>query len=161
MVGLLMLFATGLATPPRAAPPGDGRIDVPEGWIEVQPSGKQAEEPGTVTVVPAPRPAAAEPAPPPPPNEATVATERPASGRRSERCRPLEERFLARMAVLHQIGTDGEPLSPELRRRLYDLPNGGGWFGDRNQPPVEITWDGELRDLFIAYNRCLRASASR
>ncbi|MHB1843620.1 MAG: hypothetical protein ACYCWW_02130, partial [Deltaproteobacteria bacterium] len=94
------------------------------------------------------------------PEAAPVATaaEPPASPRHRGRCRTLEERFLARMALVHQVGTDGEPLSPEVRHSLYDSPKGGGWFGDRNAPPPEITWDGELRDLFIAYNRCLRAT---
>ncbi|MHB8419594.1 MAG: hypothetical protein ACYDCL_16075 [Myxococcales bacterium] len=134
------------------ANPAPPRIVVPEGWIQVEPG--QAGGGGTLTVVPAPPPEPAAAREPPVPLPAAAPPPPVAARRAPQPCRRLLERVLGRIAWLHELLPDfeGVPISPATRTALYPY---GSAFANPNEPPIELTWDSELRDLFLAYNRCL------
>jgi hypothetical protein len=142
----ILAVSCGLLLAADAAPPK--RIVTPEGWIEVE-QGSADEGGGTFSVLPA-LPAAgttaqASVAPPP--------VERPSLPPAvREPCARLLARVLGRIAWLHDLVPTDDPISPAVRATLYPA---GSAFANPNEPPIELSWDSELRDRFEAYNRCL------
>ncbi len=130
------------------------KIALPEGWIAVEPPGARTE--GTMTVVPAP-PATATAAANPAAARTPAATPAvPAAVRPAARpCLALEERFWGRLAWLHDLTPTDDPISPAVRARLYPGAAGGALFANPTEPPIELSWDATLRDLFQAYDRCV------
>lgn len=141
-----MVLTLSMALLLAADPPK--RIETPQGWIEVAP-GEGGETEGTLTVVHLPAPPPAETPPPP----VAIASPAPPPPRAVHPpCERLLARVLGRIAWLHDLTPTDGPLSPALRASLYPV---GSAFANPNEPPIELSWDTELRDLFTRYNRCL------
>jgi hypothetical protein len=143
-MGILAL-SCGLLLAADPSPPT--RIVTQEGWIEVEPD--HQEEGGTFTVVPADTLRS---------REAPEGIVVPAAPRRpsAHPCDRLLARVLGRIAWLHDLTPDDGPISPATRDALYPA---GSAFANPNEPPIELSWDSELRDRFQAYNRCLLHAA--
>jgi hypothetical protein len=144
------------------------RIDRPEGYLEFEGDAGRPSGKGSYTVVPSSGDRAAPAAipggedespavlqdqyPPPPPRPTP-----------REACQPAAARFSSRLAALRGNATDGgaEPLDPAVQRAMFGRTALHATGSDPDQAVPELTWDDELKELYRAYQKCLKAAAQR
>jgi hypothetical protein len=157
-----LLLAVSFPASPQER--SDNRIVRPEGYIELVGDGGAPAGKGSFSVVPADKkerkPAAqwddasdefqgseeqVPPAPPPPtPREA---------------CRTQSERFARRRNALRGNSADGgEVLDDAVQRAMFGRTALRAPATDPDQPVPELTWDDELKDLYRAYQKCVKAA---
>jgi len=169
----LALAVMALAGGPVASQERSGnRVVRPEGYLELEGDAGAPSGRGSFSVVPASKHEARSSTPedgpgegstsfpdseeqvpplPPPPLQKTA----------RELCQPQADRFASRLAVLRGDTPDGgggsQALDPAVQRAMFGRTALHATAVDPDQPVPELTWDDELKDLYRAYQKCVKA----
>jgi hypothetical protein len=169
LAGLFSLAAITLVGGPVAAQErSENRVVRPEGYLELEgdagaPSGK-----GSFSVVPGSKREAKSPTPEEgteegsnnaPDSEEQVPPPPPPAKTPRELCQPHADRFARRLAALRGNSVDGgaQALDPAVQRAMFGRTALHATANDPDQPVPELTWDDELKDLYRAYQKCMKA----
>ncbi len=151
-----------------AQEPAGNRVVRPEGYLVLEgdagaPSGK-----GSFSVVPASnrsKAAAPEDGADEGPGPQSSDDQYPPPERKTPRqvCQPQADRFAARLAVLRGNSVDGgrQPLDPAVQRAMFGRTALRATATDPDQPVAELTYDEELKDLYRAYQTCVKTERQR
>ena len=156
------------------------RVVRPEGYLELEgDGGAPSSGKGSFSIVPSskhgqPNPVSSEdgadealpPSPGPSDSDEQVPAPAAEEGRRVKLCQPQADRFANPPASLYSEATPPMVAArhsiQQFRGRCLDVHR-AACFGanDPDQPVAELTWDEELKDLYRAYQKCVKTQRQR